>query len=70
MRETYTPAEVRALAAALDGGRPLLCPRCSTALDRRPVPPRRDVPYVRDRIWLVCPGCRATGVVDRRDNRP
>ncbi len=69
MRESYSPDEVRALAAALDGGHPLLCPRCSTALDRRPVPPRPDVSYVRDRIWLVCPGCHGTGVLDRRETR-
>jgi hypothetical protein len=70
MRTSYSTDEVRALAAALDRGRPLLCPRCATPLDRRPIAPRPDVPYVRDRIWLVCPGCRATGVLDRREARP
>lgn len=69
MRESYSAEEARALAAALDGGRPLLCPRCATPLDRRPVPTRRDVPYVRDRIWLVCPRCHSTGVLDRRETR-
>jgi hypothetical protein len=67
MREPLSPGEARALAAAMDEGRPLTCPRCGTALDRRPVPPRRDVSYVRDRLWLVCPQCHATGVLDRRE---
>ena len=67
MREPFSAHEVRALFAALDGDRPLRCPRCSTPLDRHPVPPRRDVSYVRDRVWLVCPGCQATGVLDRRE---
>jgi hypothetical protein len=67
MREPFSPGEARALAAALDAGRPLTCPRCATPLDRRPVPPRRDVSYVRDRLWLVCPSCHATGVLDRRE---
>jgi hypothetical protein len=69
MREPFFPDEVRAIARALAEGRPLTCPRCSTALDRRPVPPRRDVAYVRDRIWVVCPGCHSTGVLDRRESR-
>ncbi|HSW29496.1 MAG TPA: hypothetical protein VLH75_08455 [Longimicrobiales bacterium] len=67
MRELFSPGETRALAAALDAGRPLTCPRCATLLDRRPVPPRRDVSYVRDRLWLVCPLCQATGFLDRRE---
>lgn len=67
MHESFTPAEARVLGGALEEGRPLTCPRCSTALDRRAVPPRRDVSYVRDRVWLVCPSCHATGFLDRRE---
>lgn len=67
MHESFTPAEARALAAALEGGRPLACPRCAALLDLRTVPPRRDVSYVRDRVWMVCPSCRASGVFDRRE---
>jgi len=66
MHQSFTPAEARALAVAFEEGRPLTCPRCCAALDRRPVPPRRDVSYVRDRTWLVCPSCHATGFLDRR----
>jgi len=65
MHEPYTSDELRALAAALEGRRSLVCPRCATLLDRRSVPPRPDVSYVRDRMWLVCPGCHATGILDR-----
>lgn len=67
MHQPFSPAELRALAAALEEGRPPLCPRCATLLDRSPVPPRPDVSYVRDRLWLVCPRCHATGVLDRRE---
>lgn len=67
MHEPFTHAEIRALAGTLAAGRPLACPRCSAVLDRRIVPPRRDVSYVRDRVWLVCPSCHATGFLDRSE---
>lgn len=61
------PAEAaRALERALHAGEPLDCPDCRVALDQRAVPPRTDVSYVRDRVWLVCPSCHATVVLDRR----
>jgi hypothetical protein len=47
-------------------GREVVCPRCSVVMDRRRVPPRSDVSYVRDRVWLTCPSCRNTLVLDRR----
>ena len=64
MPETYTGAEVRALSAAAEDH--LVCPRCGSPLDRRPIPPRPDVSYVRTRLWVVCPGCHRSAVVDRR----
>jgi hypothetical protein len=67
MHPSFTPTEARALAVALEEGRPLACPRCSALLDRRAVQPRPDVSYVRDRTWLVCPTCHATGFLDRRE---
>ena len=61
----YTPAERRALERTLGaGGRS--CPRCGTVLESRDVPASTEVAYVRDRIWLVCGGCGASAVVDRR----
>ena len=35
-------------------------------MDARLVPPRSDVAYVRDRVWLACPACGRTLVIDRR----
>jgi hypothetical protein len=35
-------------------------------MDRRGVPPRAEVSYVRDRVWLVCRKCHRSAVFDRR----
>ena len=67
--EAFSPEEARALAEAVRSGRATKCPRCGILLDERPVPPRGDVSYVRDRIWLVCPSCRRTTVLERREVR-
>lgn len=67
MRDSYTDDEIRRLGATMATGSPLACPRCGVALDRRMVPPRSDVSYVRDRIWLVCPRCHRSVVLDRRE---
>ncbi len=64
---SFTDEETKELTRALLGDHVLLCPRCGVPLDTRSVPPRRDVSYVRDRMWLVCPRCRRTAVLDRRD---
>lgn len=69
MPESFTDAEIRALSQAYLDAAELRCPRCSVALDRRPVPPRPDISYVRDRLWLVCPSCHRTAVLDRREAR-
>ena len=64
--ERFSPEEERRLAQALREGAVPDCPRCGAALDEWPIPPRSDVSYVRDRIWLVCPACHRTAVLDRR----
>ena len=64
MPEHFTADERRALERLLAAGQSV-CPRCGSALDRREVPPRADISYVRDRIWLLCGGCGATAVLDR-----
>lgn len=46
------------------GGRPD-CPDCRTPMDERLVPPRPDVSYVRDRVWLTCSSCGRSIVIDR-----
>ena len=66
MQSTYLAAEVRGIKQMFHAGGDVTCPRCDVAMDRRDIPPRSDVSYVRDRVWLTCPSCHATAVVDRR----
>jgi hypothetical protein len=61
----YTTAERHALERSVGMGR-LECPRCRGVLEVRDVPPRPEVSYVRDRVWLLCAGCGAASVLDRR----
>jgi len=65
MAEQFEPHEVERIRAALAGGSNAVCPRCGGRFDRTDVPPRNDVPYVRDRIWLICATCGAGLVIDR-----
>lgn len=67
MSDGFGPDEKRELARRLAGEESAECPRCGAPLERRSVPPRPEVAYVRDRIWLVCGGCGASGVLDRRE---
>lgn len=69
MSVNYTREEERELARTVRGGRDPDCPRCQAPLDRREVPPRPEVSYVRRRLWLVCPECRRSAVVDRKSGR-
>ncbi len=68
MPDSFTDEETKALTRTFLANGSLLCPRCAVPMDERPVPPRRDVSYVRDRLWLVCPRCHRTAVLDRRDH--
>jgi uncharacterized protein YbaR (Trm112 family) len=68
MPDSYTPEQQRALERAQGRGEALACPACGSALDRRAVPPRPDVSYVRDRLWLACPSCHRSVVIDRRSD--
>jgi hypothetical protein len=67
--EPFDSEEEDRLARALRDGEAVVCPRCTAPLDVWPVPPRGDVSYVRDRVRLVCPSCRRTTVLERRDLR-
>ena len=64
MPEPFSATERRVLERALAAGA-AACPRCGAALERRPVPPRPDVSYVRDRVWLLCGRCGGSAVLDR-----
>ena len=61
----FTPDEEQRLLQELAGGAEARCPRCQGALERTDVPPRKDVPYVRDRVWVLCSRCGGSTVVDR-----
>jgi len=65
--DSYTISERQAIADGLRSGGPATCPRCGGPLDEWPVPPRGDVSYVRDRVWLVCGPCARSVVLDRHD---
>ena len=65
----FTAEEEQRLAEALRRGDRAVCPRCGVSLDEWPIPPRSDVSYVRQRVWLVCPACRRKVVLERRDLR-
>lgn len=67
MPDAFSHDECHALARAVDEGLVPSCPRCAVPLDRRDVPPRPDVSYVRDRVWVICPSCHRTAVLDRRE---
>jgi len=60
----YSPEEITQLGVEAREGAPLSCPHCLVPLDRRPVPPRADVSYVRDRVWVTCPSCQSSVVLD------
>jgi len=63
----FTARERKALERALARGDAPPCPACGTALSQRPVPPSKQVSYVRRRVWLLCPSCKRTGAVDVRE---
>jgi len=67
--KSYTSDHRNQLHRAFLDGIPLHCPECGAALDRRAVPPRKDVSYVRERLWVSCPACQRTTVLDRREPR-
>ena len=66
MKGSATPQEEKALRDDLRGGKAPSCPRCGTRLVGTPVPPRRDVSYVRDRVILNCSSCGFRVVLDTK----
>ena len=70
MAEPFESHEIESIRTALAGGSDPGCPRCGGRFDRTDVPPRKDVPYVRDRVWLICVACGAPLVIDRPKGPP
>ena len=70
MVEQFESEEIERVRTALAAGSDPVCPRCGGCFDRTDVPPRNDVPYVRDRIWLICVACGAGLVIDRPKTPP
>lgn len=66
MPEAYTAEQRRRLEAAVRAGEAPRCPACGAVLARRGVPPKRELPYVRRRVWLICPSCKRSAAVDER----
>lgn len=71
MARGYTPDERREIVRALARGGPVPCPACGTLTARSEVPTPPDLPYVRRRVWVLCPACKRSAAVDiRKDGRP
>jgi len=66
----YSRDEEREVVRGLREGQAPACPRCGSLMQVQEVLPREEVPYVRTRIWLTCPGCRRSLVLDRRRVQP
>jgi uncharacterized protein with PIN domain len=60
----YDARQRRQLEVALAQGSPLRCPACHAELMQQRVEPGPGVPYVRRRVWVLCPGCRRTAALD------
>lgn len=69
-RRGYTPAERRELERAIERGGPVPCPVCGTLTARSEVPTPRELPYVRRRVWILCPTCKRTAAIDVRKGGP
>lgn len=65
MPDDFSPEQAQQIAGAIGAGQPPMCPICFVRLDSTKVPPRGDVSYVRNRVWLVCASCHRGTVLDR-----
>lgn len=65
----FTADEEKDLRESLRTGIPPECPRCKSGLEVHDVEPRKGVPYVRRRVWLVCSHCKRSVVVNRSKTR-
>jgi len=67
--KAFSAEEKGRIEDAHRSGEPLMCPRCDVRLDERRVPPSQLVSYVRRRLVVVCPSCRAHLVLDQMISR-
>jgi hypothetical protein len=70
MAEEFELHEIERIRIALTGGAEPECPRCGGRFDRTEVPPRSDVSYVRNRVWLICSSCNTGLILDRPKTPP
>ncbi|NJD09580.1 MAG: hypothetical protein FIB01_03735 [Gemmatimonadetes bacterium] len=61
---SFDAVDRRGLALALARGLALECPRCAAPMIRQEVRPGQGVPYVRRRVWVLCPVCRRSAALD------
>ena len=64
MTSGFDAAQRAALQKALAAADTLRCPVCDVVLSTQAVDPKPDVPYVRRRLWVLCPKCRRTASID------
>ena len=69
MTSGYDAAQRNALQKALAAGETLRCPVCDIPLSTQAVDPKPGVPYVRRRLWVLCPHCRRTASIDAPHKR-
>lgn len=46
------------------------CPDCETRLREKQISPHDRLPYVRTRVWLLCPTCARSVLVESPRKRP
>ena len=61
----FTVEEQRDIRAAVAGGQPAVCPRCSVSLSSRSIGGGSfGLGYARRREWLICPKCHRSAIFD------
>ena len=69
MAQSFDAAERRKIQEAVTAGIGAQCPVCAVQLSEQTVSPKPELPYVRRRLWVLCPQCRRTATVDLPHHR-
>jgi hypothetical protein len=64
MAENFNAAQRAELLSAWGAGVQLGCPACGAVVVARVIEPKRELPYVRRRVWLICSGCKRSLTID------